>query len=208
MPDTHSAHPPTGHAATGHPHPPSERASGFTHGGARPGAGGPPGPRPETLARLARLREAAHLDALGEDISHLSNLDLIQLQIWRLWNRGLCGEATELAFRLLPYHHSRKPTVTVSRAEPPETEAASPPEPLPPPARPSTPRPRAPRSYESSIEEKLARWVRWERIRRAERPEIPTRIPPLWREEIDCRLARDLPDHPPRFDLDPPGAPA
>ena len=170
---------------------PSARA---THGGARPGAGGPSGPRPETLARLARLREIAHLDEAGEDITHLSNLDLVQLQVWRLWNSGRCKDAAELAFRLLPYHHSRKPNISITRAEAPD--AAEPePEP-PPPARPSTPRLRAPRRHDTMNELRLDRLVAWEKTRRKLRPEIPSRIPREWREEVESRIVHEVPDPP------------
>ncbi len=64
----------------------------------------PPDPRPATLDRLARLRVIADLDEAGEDVSHLSNLEIVQLCVERLWNEGRCKEASDLAARLRPYH--------------------------------------------------------------------------------------------------------
>ena len=171
-----------------------------THGGARPGAGGPRGPRPETVARLARLREIAALDAHGEDVSGLSNLDIVQIQIWRLWSQGECKAASDLALRLLPYQHARTPSVSITRIErvteaeaphpgaaPSEAEA----EPVPSRPHPPTPRPpevRKPKQYDRHIERKLDAWVLREVIRRGDNPDSPTEVPPFWREEVDSRL--------------------
>ena len=113
-------------------------------GGARPGAGAPSRPHAATTERFKRLFSIASNADFEAAFGHLSNMDIVQICVWRLLEQCEWKEAGNLAKSLLPYHHARMPAVTVVRHEGAVAPEAAPEaaRPLPAPAPPA--RARAP----------------------------------------------------------------
>ena len=86
-------------------------------GGARPGAGGPKGPRAKTKERQAYLASIVRDTVLTEAFENISALDILEIACRRLLEMGRFTEAADVAAKLAPYRHGKQPTVTVVRAE-------------------------------------------------------------------------------------------
>ena len=130
---------------------PSDTPAPSNRGGARPGAGAPSRPHAATTERFKRLFAIAANADFQDAFGNLSNMDVVQICVWRLLELGEWKEAGNLAKALLPYHHARIPAVTVVRHENAAADAAPPPPPadapasaqhLPHPEAPPRPRPR------------------------------------------------------------------
>ena len=113
---------------------PSDTPAPSGRGGARPGAGAPSRPHASTTERFKRLFAIAANADFQDAFGNLSNMDVVQICVWRLLELGEWKEAGNLAKALLPYHHARIPAVTVVRHENAAADAAPPPPPAEAPA--------------------------------------------------------------------------
>ena len=113
---------------------PSDTPAPSGRGGARPGAGAPSRPHAATTERFKRLFAIAANADFQDAFGNLSNMDVVQICVWRLLELGEWKEAGNLAKALLPYHHARIPAVTVVRHENAAADAAPPPPPAEAPA--------------------------------------------------------------------------
>ena len=87
-----------------------------THGGKRPGAGAPRGPRPATIARQAAIYALFDDPAERALLAHISPLDIIEIASRRLLADGRLFAAAHLAALAAPYRHFRKRTVVTDPA--------------------------------------------------------------------------------------------
>ena len=95
---------------------PMRRPHRSTHGGKRPGAGCPRGPRRATVERQAAiyaLFDDPHERAL---LDRIAPLDIIEVAARRLLADGNLYAAAHLAAYAAPYRHHRKRTVTTDAA--------------------------------------------------------------------------------------------
>ena len=91
-------------------------------GGARPGAGAPSRPHAATTERFKRLFAIASNAEFDAAFGHLSNMDIVQICVWRLLEQCEWKEAGNLAKSLLPYHHrphGRRDRAPMTAALPP-----------------------------------------------------------------------------------------
>ncbi len=87
-----------------------------THGGRRPGAGAPRGPRPATIARQAAIYALFNDPQERALLAHLTPLDIIEVAARRLLADGHLYAAAHLAAFAAPYRHYRKRTLTTDPA--------------------------------------------------------------------------------------------
>lgn len=95
---------------------PLSKLAAHTHGGRRPGAGAPRGPRPATIARQAAIYALFNDPQERALLGHISPLDIIEVAARRLLADGHLYAAAHLAAFAAPYRHYRKRVLTLDPA--------------------------------------------------------------------------------------------